>query len=437
MDFMLMQDAAMTLGVEFYVALTLLIVLVLIGTPIWVSLGLGTLAMVYATGVIPPSMLGEGLFEGIDHFALIAVPLFILTGDALVRSGLSDKLLDVAEASVGGVRTGLGCSTTLGCGFFACISGSDAAGAAAVGRMTISRLVERGYPLAAASALVASGACTGILIPPSIAYIIIGLVLGISVSTLFLAALIPGIMIMLSVMVTNIVLNRVYGFEQEGARFSFKRWIRTIWSARWALAVPAVILGGIYSGVFTPTESAAVAVTMTVLIGFHQKRLGFADVPKMLESSAKVCGIIVPIIAVSLPLAQVMAVLDIPQSFVQGLNAISSDPTIIILMMIGLLLVTGLFMETTPSILILSPLLLPVAQSVGMSEIHFSIVMVSTLGIGFITPPFGLNLFVLSGLTGCSVVAMSRYAIPYVIGMLMVVLLVAFIPQLSMWGFPH
>ncbi len=437
MDFMLMQDAAMTLGVEFYVALTLLIVLVLIGTPIWVSLGLGTLAMVYATGVIPTSMLGEGLFEGIDHFALIAVPLFILTGDALVRSGLSDKLLDVAEASVGGVRTGLGCSTTLGCGFFACISGSDAAGAAAVGRMTISRLVERGYPLAAASALVASGACTGILIPPSIAYIIIGLVLGISVSTLFLAALIPGIMIMLSVMVTNIVLNRVYGFEQEGDRFSFKRWIRTIWSARWALAVPAVILGGIYSGVFTPTESAAVAVTMTVLIGFHQKRLGFADVPKMLESSAKVCGIIVPIIAVSLPLAQVMAVLDIPQSFVQGLNAISSDPTIIILMMIGLLLVTGLFMETTPSILILSPLLLPVAQSVGMSEIHFSIVMVSTLGIGFITPPFGLNLFVLSGLTGCSVVAMSRYAIPYVIGMLMVVLLVAFIPQLSMWGFPH
>lgn len=437
MDFMLMQDAAMTLGAEFYAALTLLIVLVLIGTPIWVSLGLGTLAMVYATGVIPTSMLGEGLFEGIDHFALIAVPLFILTGDALVRSGLSDKLLDVAEASVGGVRTGLGCSTTLGCGFFACISGSDAAGAAAVGRMTISRLVERGYPLSAASALVASGACTGILIPPSIAYIIIGLVLGISVSTLFLAALIPGIMIMLSVMVTNIVLNRVHGFEQEGDRFSFKRWIRTIWSARWALAVPAVILGGIYSGVFTPTESAAVAVTMTVLIGFHQKRLGFADIPKMLESSAKVCGIIVPIIAVSLPLAQVMAVLDIPQSFVQGLNAISSDPTIIILMMIGLLLVTGLFMETTPSILILSPLLLPVAQSVGMSEIHFSIVMVSTLGIGFITPPFGLNLFVLSGLTGCSVVAMSRYAIPYVIGMLAVVLLVAFIPQLSMWGIPH
>ncbi|AWI81635.1 C4-dicarboxylate ABC transporter [Parazoarcus communis] len=436
MDFMLTQGTAMTLGVEFYAALALLGFLVLIGTPIWVSLGLGTLAMVYATGVIPTSMVGEGLFEGIDHFALIAVPLFILTGDALVRSGLSDKLLDLAEASVGGVRTGLGCSTTLGCGFFACISGSDAAGAAAVGRMTINRLVERGYPLPAAAALVASGACTGILIPPSIAYIIIGLVLGISVSTLFLAALIPGIMIMFSVMVTNVILNRVHGFEQGRSSFSLQRWLQAIWAARWALAVPGVILGGIYSGVFTPTESAAAAVTITVLIGFHQKRLGFADIPKMLESSAKVCGIIVPIIAVSLPLAQIMAVLDIPQSFVQTISGISSDPTMIILMMIGLLLITGLFMETTPSILIMSPLLLPLAQSLGMSEIHFSIIMVTTLGIGFITPPFGLNLFVLSGLTGCSVMSMSRYAIPYVLGMLAVVLLVAFIPQLSMWGIP-
>ncbi|AWI75237.1 C4-dicarboxylate ABC transporter [Parazoarcus communis] len=436
MDFMLMQEAAMTLGIEFYAALALLGVLILIGTPIWVSLGLGTLAMVYATGVIPVSMVGEGLFEGIDHFALIAVPLFILTGDALVRSGLSDKLLDLAEATAGGVRTGLGCSTTLGCGFFACISGSDAAGAAAVGRMTINRLVERGYPLPAAAALVASGACTGILIPPSIAYIIIGLVLGISVSTLFLAALIPGIMIMFSVMVTNVILNRVHGFEQGRSSFSFRRWLQAVWAARWALGVPGVILGGIYSGVFTPTESAAAAVTITMLIGFHQKRLSFADIPKMLESSAKVCGIIVPIIAVSLPLAQIMAVLDIPQSFVQTISGISSDPTMIILMMIGLLLITGLFMETTPSILIMSPLLLPLAQSLGMSEIHFSIIMVTTLGIGFITPPFGLNLFVLSGLTGCSVMAMSRYAIPYVLGMLVVVLLVAFIPQLSMWGIP-
>jgi TRAP-type C4-dicarboxylate transport system permease large subunit len=155
----------------------------------------------------------------------------------------------------------------------------------------------------------------------------------------------------------------------------------------------------------------------------------------MLETSAKVCGVIVPIIAVSLPLAQAMSVLNIPQSFIQLINGVSTDPTIVILMIIGILLITGCFMETTPSILIMSPLLLPVAQSAGMNEIHFAILMVTTLGVGFITPPFGLNLFVLSGLTGCSVVAMSRFALPYVVGMVTVVLLIAFVPSLSMWAF--
>jgi tripartite ATP-independent transporter DctM subunit len=435
MFFMQMQQDAVALGPHFYLALAFLLFLVVVGTPIWVSLGLGTLAMVYATDVMPVGMLGEGLFEGIDSFVLIAVPLFILTGDALVRSGLSDKLLDLAEATVGSVRTGLGCSTTLGCGFFACISGSDAAGAAAVGRMTIHRLVERGYPLPAATALVAAGACTGILIPPSIAYIIIGLVLGLSVSTLFMAALIPGILIMLSVMVTNVVINRMYAFEHAREKFSFARWFHALWQARWALAVPFIILGGIYSGVFTPTESAAVAVSVTVIIGFKNKRLSLADIPKMLETSAKVCGVIVPIIAVSLPLGQAMSVLHIPQSFVEMINGVSTNPSVVILMIIGILLVTGCFMETTPSILIMSPLLLPLAQSAGMNEIHFAILMVTTLGVGFITPPFGLNLFVLSGLTGCSVISMSRFALPYVLGMIIVVLLIAFVPFLSMWSF--
>jgi tripartite ATP-independent transporter DctM subunit len=434
MEYLHLQDAVTALGPGFYWALALLVGLVLIGVPVWVSLGLGTLAMVFATDVLPLGMFGEALFEGIDSFTLIAVPLFILTGDALVRSGLSDKLLDVAEATVGGVRTGLGCSTTLGCGFFACISGSDAAGAAAVGRMTIHRLVERGYPLPAACALVASGSCTGILIPPSIAYIIIGLVLGISASTLFLAALIPGLMIMFAVMAANVIINRRYGFEQQRSRFSLDHWLRTVWSARWALAVPVVILGGIYTGVFTPTESAAVAVTMTTLIGLRQGRLKLADIPKMLETSARVCGVIVPVIAVSLPLAQAMASLDIPQSFVGAIGAVTDSPALVTLMMIAILLVTGCFMETTPSVVILSPLLLPVADSIGMSEIHFAVMMITTLGIGFITPPFGLNLFVISGLTRCSVMSIARYAFPYVIGMLLVALVVAFVPALSTWS---
>ncbi|MGC3873396.1 TRAP transporter large permease [Halomonas sp. GXIMD04776] len=434
MEFLAIQQAAATLDWTFYVPLAVLIALIVFGVPIWVAIGLGTLGMLTLTETLPLSMFGEALFDGIDAFALIAVPLFILTGDALVRSGLSDKLLDVAEASVGGLRTGLGNSTTLGCGFFACISGSDAAGAAAVGRMTIHRLVERGYPLPAACALVASGACTGILIPPSIAYIVIGLVLGMSASTLFLAAAIPGVMVMVSVMVTNMVLNRIYGFENEHAPFSGRRWLATVWDARWALFVPVVILGGIYSGLFTPTEAASVAVVVVVIIGLYQGRLSLGDIPRMLESSARVCGVIVPIIAVSLPLAQTLASLDIPQTLVGGIGNLTDSSTAIILLMIGILILAGCVMETTPNIVILSPLLLPLAQSVGMNEFHFAILMVTTLGLGFITPPLGLNLFVVSGLTRCSVLAIARYAFPFVLGMLLVVLLIAFVPWLSTWG---
>ena len=248
---------------------------------------------------------------------MIAVPLFILTGDILVRTGLSGKLLDVAEATMGSTRSGLGTSTVLGCGFFACISGSDAADAAAIGRITIDRLVAKGYPKPYACALVAAGACTGILIPPSISYIIIGLVLGISASTLFLAAAIPGVLILLSVMFSNAVVNRVRGYENSTAGFNFKFWRKTVYAGRFALLIPFIILGGIYSGIFTPTESAAVAALTAIIIGFFQRTLKISDIPKILETSAKVSGVIVPIIAMSLPLAQTLASLQVPQAFVR------------------------------------------------------------------------------------------------------------------------
>ena len=208
-------EASTELGWAIGLPLLLMVLLFAMAVPVWVSLGVAAIALLMATEVLPLTLFGEALFSGIDAFALIAIPLFILTGDVLVRSGLSNKLLDVAEATMGSLRTGLGTSTVLGCGFFACISGSDAAGAAAVGRITIKRLTDSGYPLPYACALVASGACTGILIPPSIAYIIIGLVLGISASTLFLAAMIPGVMIMISIMLTNIVMNRIKKFELQ------------------------------------------------------------------------------------------------------------------------------------------------------------------------------------------------------------------------------
>lgn len=206
------EEQTVVLGWDFFLPVIIFAIFCALGIPIWASIGSAAIAMLLLSGALPLSLLGESLFEGIDAFALTAIPLFILTGDILVRAGLNRKLLNVAEALTCWTKGGFGSATVLVCGMFSAISGSDAAGAAAVGRMTIDRLVESGYPRHYACALVASGACTGVLIPPSIAYIIIGLVLGISASTLFIAALIPGVAILVSILITNPIVNRIYAY---------------------------------------------------------------------------------------------------------------------------------------------------------------------------------------------------------------------------------
>lgn len=415
------------------------VVLVMIGMPFWVSLGLATALLLWSTGVMPMQLIGEALFEGVDSFALIAIPLFVLTGDVMVRSGLAFRLLNFAEASFGSFRSGFGTATVMGCGLFACISGSDAADAAAIGRITMDKLQEKGYPKPYACALVASGACTGILIPPSIAYIIIGLVLGISSATLFQAAFVPGVMILAAVMITNAIMNRLRGYEISTGRFSLSRWFTALNEAKWALMIPFIILGGIYSGIFTPTESAAVAAFVALLIGMVQGRITLADFPAMLGASARVCGVVLPIIAVALLFAQALTVVDVPQKFVAGMMSFANSipfvdqKTAVILMMLIIWIIAGCFMETGPNIVVLGPLMLPLAQKVGMDPIHFCVFMITTLGLGFITPPFGLNLFVMSGLTRTPVTAIAREAFPFVVAMIIVSALIGFVPWLSLF----
>ncbi|RKT27865.1 tripartite ATP-independent transporter DctM subunit [Roseovarius halotolerans] len=426
-------EASLDIGWDVIFPLILLGVLFLLAIPIWVALGITALTMLWLTGALPLSLLGESLFSGVNHYALIAIPLYLLTGDALVRTGLSKKLLDFAEATMGSLRSGMGTSTVLGCGFFSSISGSDAAGCAAVGRMTYARLVEKGYPTGYAAALVAAGACTGILIPPSIAYIIIGMILGISAASLFVAAILPGVLVLVSIMVTNIILNRIHGYENSSASFSLRNWFLALWEAKFALSIPFVILGGIYSGIFTPTEAAAVAVALTLLIGFFSGTLTFADVPEMLWSSAKVNGIIVPIIAVALPLAQALTLVQVPQGFADLIRSITDDPNITILLMLGVFILAGCVMEATPNIVILAPIMFPLAQEIGMNDIQFCIFLITSLGVGFITPPLGLNLFVISSVTGQPILSVAARALPYVLSMLLVVLLIAFVPAISTW----
>lgn len=422
------------LGWDFYVPVMLFAGLIALAVPVWASIGTAAIVMLLMSGDLPLSLVGESLFAGIDAFALTAVPLFILTGDVLVRTGLSRKFLNVAEALTCWAKGGFGSATVLVCGMFAAISGSDAAGAAAVGRMTIARLVESGYPRPYACALVAAGACTGILIPPSIAYIIIGLVLGISASTLFLAALIPGLAILVSILITNIVMNRLYAYE-GGGLMTVSEWFanlrRALASDWYAFIVPGIIFYGIFSGRLTPTEAGATAVVVTIIMGFILGTLKLSDFPAMLVSSAKVNGIILPIIAFSAPLAEALAIMGVPQGFVTAVTSLTDDPYVLILLMIGILIAAGCVMETTPNIVILAPILKPLADNIGMNEIQFCIMMITALGVGFITPPLGLNLFVVSGITGESILKIAARAVPFVFFMLMVVLLIAYVPAVS------
>ena len=434
------QLQAVELGWDFYVPVLIFILFIALAIPIWASIGSAVIVMLLMSGTLPLSLLGESLFDGIDAFALTAIPLFILTGDVLVRTGLSRKFLDVAEALTCFAKGGFGSATVLVCGMFAAISGSDAAGAAAVGRMTIARLVESGYPRPYACALVAAGACTGVLIPPSIAYIIIGLVLGISASTLFLAALIPGVTILGSILIANLIVNRFYSYE-GGGQMTFAEWGMRLWqsikSGWYAFLVPGIIFYGIFSGRLTPTEAGATAVIVTIAMGFFLGTLKLSDFPAMLVSSAKVNGVILPIIAFSLPLAQTLAVMGIPQGFVFTITSMTDNPYILILLMIGILIAAGCVMETTPNIVILAPILKPLADNIGMNEIQFCIMMITALGVGFITPPLGLNLFVVSGITGESILKISARVGPFVLCMMVVVLLIAYVPAVSTYMLPE
>lgn len=429
-----LQNQAVDLGWDFYVPVILFVVLVAFATPVWAAIGATAILLLAMSGALPLELVGESLFDGIDAFALTAIPLFILTGDVLVRTRLSRKFLDVAEALTCFAKGGFGSATVLVCGMFSAISGSDAAGAAAVGRMTIDRLVESGYPRPYACALVAAGACTGILIPPSIAYIVIGLVLGISASTLFLAAMIPGVAILLSILAANIVMNRLNRWE-GGGTISFSEWASRLWraiSSGWyAFIVPGIIFYGIFSGRLTPTEAGATAVVVTIAMGFILGTLRLSDFPAMLVSSAKVNGVILPIIAFATPLAQALAIMGVPQGFVYSVTAATENPAVLILIMIAILIAAGCVMETTPNIVILAPILKPLADSIGMNEIQFCVMMITALGVGFITPPLGLNLFVVSGLTGESALRIAGRAVPFVLFMLCVTLLIAYFPAIS------
>jgi tripartite ATP-independent transporter DctM subunit len=300
----------------------------------------------------------------------------------------------------------------------------------------IGRLEEVGYPRNYAAGLIASGATTGVLIPPSISYIIAGIILGISASTLFLAAFIPGTMIVLGMVVTNVLINRSRKYETGGRFMGPREIVQASWSAKFGLAIPIIILGGIYAGIFTPTEAAAVAVGVTLVIGLFYSVITLEDFPGMFERSALLNGIISPNIAVGIIFGQVISVLGIPGQVAALVVGLTNNFYLVGLIMVIVFVAAGAALEITPNIIIFGPLLLPLAGEIGMDPIHYTIILITSLGLGPISPPIGLTLFVLAGISGESVLDVSWRAFPFLISMAVVTLIVAWFPGLFMWLVP-
>lgn len=410
-----------------------MLVLLIVGVPVFAALGVGAILLLETKATLAPTLITDGLFSGLDNFALIAVPLFIFTGDAVAEAGIAEDLLDLAETLVGGLQTGVGSATLLGCGFFATISGSSSSDAAALGRMAIPRLERLGYSRSFASAMIASGASTGVLIPPSITYIVAGISLGLPASTLFLVAFIPGTMVLLGIIGVNALMNRRRGYEAGGSSGSLKQMLKATWDARFGLTIPFIILGGIYSGVFTPTEAAAVASVVALLFGKYIGDMSYADYPAMLERSALINAMVAPIIAIGIVMSQVFGRLGLPQLLADSVTSFSGNIYVVTTLMIVIFLLAGTIIDITPNVIILGPLFAPVAENIGINPFHFAVFFMTALAVGFITPPVGLNLYVLAGISDEPILDISRDAVPFMIGMLLIVLSLAWFPQLYLW----
>ena len=407
-----------------------------VGIPVFVSIGFGTMLVLLLTGSthLFPN-LGQCAFEGLNAFTFLAIPLYILTGDIISRTGVTDALLDLASSIIGSVRGGLSATVILACGFFAAISGSVASDAAVFSRITIPELEKRGYPRAYGGALVAAGGATAVLIPPSVGYILIGYVLNISIADLFLATILPGILVVIVLIIVNFVYVHMRGFETVKAdqQFSFKDVALNLWRAKMGLIFPFIILGGIYSGLFTPSEAGAVAVAVGTIHGLLTRKLSIKDYVETLRSSAMVCGVIMPILAIAYFMGQTMTYFETQKLILTALLTITDNPVFLIMIIFIIVLIFGMFIDLVPNILILGPLLLPVAVEIGMDPNHFCIWFMFTLAFGFITPPYGFNLFVVSSITGSSIIEISRRMTPFLIAFFITNVIIVLVPGLSLW----
>jgi C4-dicarboxylate transporter DctM subunit len=408
-------------------------ILLLIGAPITIALGVSSMiSLVYLGNDLV--YLVQVAYSSVDSFPIMALPAFILAGALMEYSGISRRLVTLAEAIAGPATGGLAGATVLACLFFGAISGSGPATTAAVGMLMIPAMINRGYDKGYAAAITASSGGLGVVIPPSIPMVIYGVSGNQSISKLFIAGFIPGLLIAAGLATVNYFLCRKKGYVGSQESWSVGKITKAVKEGIWSIMAPVVILGGIYTGFFTPTEAAVVAIFYTLFVGiFIHKELKLGGGSKSLEACTWLTGRVLLIMFTARAFGRLLVQYRIPEIVAGGMLAMTSNLYIIWVLVIVFLIFVGMFMETLATIMILTPVLLPVMMKLGVDPIHFGIVFVCCCEIGFETPPLGENLFIASGIADTSIEDISLKAIPFSIVEISAVFLIAFIPAISLW----
>ena len=411
------------------------VILLLLGVPIAWCIGLAaTLTMLVGVPTLPAlTTVAQQMATGLDSFGLLAIPFFILAGQLMNRGGIAQRLIAFARALVGGLPGGLAHVNIIAAMLFGAIAGSAVAAASAIGGTVGKAMEEEGYDREFAAAVNITSSTTGLIIPPSNILIVYSLASGgVSIAALFLAGYLPGLLVGLALMgvATVVALRRGY---RTGSRFAWGQVGRTLVAALPSLLLLVIVIGGIVAGVFTATEASAVAVLYCLVLGFVYKELNWRVLPAVFLEAVNVTAIVTILIATSISLSWIMAYEDIPQEITAFLLGLSDNPIVIMLFINLILLAVGVFMDMTPAVLIFTPIFLPVATEIGLSPVHFGIVMILNLCIGLCTPPVGSVLFVGVGVADTTIRAVVRPLLPFFVAMLVVLLLITLIPGLSTW----
>lgn len=409
-----------------------LLVLFALGVPIAVAIGLASLLGLLIMGDVPLTLIAQRMVTAANSFPLLAVPFFILAGNLMERGGISRRLIDFVSSLVGTLSGGLALAAVLTCMFFAAISGSSAATAAAVGAVLIPAMQEKGYARDFSSAVVAASGEMGVIIPPSIPMILYGVLASVSIGDMFLAGIIPGIIVAGSVMFVAYLVSRKRNYKGSERVFP-QHLVMTFSRAFPALLMPVIILGGIYGGIFTPTEAAVVAVVYGFVVGgLVYREFGLKDIPEILVRSARTTSVIMIIIAAASLLGWILTREQIPQAVASSVLSLSANPLVYLLLVNILLLIVGMFFESSAALVILTPILLPVATSLGIDPIHFGIIMIVNLAVGMVTPPLGVNLFITCNIAGIGIETITRALIPFFLILVLDILVITYVPGIAL-----